>query len=412
MSFSSGSKKCLRKNSLMLKIMNACIVEGRPEMKADNLIVIGATVFFTLLPVSVNAQALDKEELKAEIKEELKEELKSEGGVMGAIQDLLQLSGLIEFGGAWQDVRYADGTDVDQSDLALTTLELTAEAEVNDRAGVGITLLYEDPSFGDETSVDLDVAMLSIGNTEEFPLYFSVGAMYVPFGALLTHFPDDPLIDAPLTLLLGETREKAVLVGVEHRGLSVSGYLFNGDMDETGQDDQIESYGFDANYSCGDEGVWDILIGASYISNLADSDGLAEALAVSSIEEYVSGFDFYLHLGYAGFFFDAEYMTATDNFRPSELATDGQGAEPAVWNFELGYNLGWRGNLEIALKYAGSEESGALGFPEERYGIALNQEIFEGAIVSLAYLNDKYEDDDIDARDQRDVVYGQIAVQF
>ncbi|MFB0520310.1 MAG: LbtU family siderophore porin [Desulfatiglandales bacterium] len=382
-------------------------------MKTHNVIVIGATLFVALFPASVKAQALDKEALKAEIKEELKEELKGEGRT--GIQDRIQLSGLIEFGGAWQDVTYTDGTGLDQSDLALTTVELTAEAEVNDWANVAITLLYEDATFGDETSVDLDAAALSVGNTEEFPVYFSAGAIYVPFGALLTHFPDDPLMDVPLTLLLGETREKALLLGVEHRRLSLSGYLFNGDMDETGQENHIESYGLDAHYSCGDEGVYDILVGISYISNIADSDGLEGLLkdrGVNTIEEYIGGFDIYLHVGYADFFFDVEYMAATDDFKPTELATDGQGAEPAVWNFEFGYNLAWAGNLEIALKYAGSDESGALGFPKERYGIALNQEIFEGAIVSLAYLNDEYEDDDIDGRDNRDVVYGQVAIAF
>jgi hypothetical protein len=382
-------------------------------MKTQDLIAIGTTLFLALFSMSVNAQDLDKEVLKAEIKKELKEELKGEGGVLAGIQDHIQLSGLIEFGGAWQDVKNTDGTSVDQSDLALTTVELTAEAEVNDWATVEITLLYEDPSFGDETSVDLDAAILSIGNTEEFPLYFSAGAMYVPFGALLTHFPDDPLMDVPLTLLLGETREKAVLLGVEHQGFSLSGYLFNGDMDETGQENQVKGYGLDANYSFGDEGVWDILIGASYISNIADSDGLQEALAaVGNIVEYIGGFDAYLHVGYAGFFFDAEYMAATDNFKPTELATNGQGAQPAVWNLELGYNLNWGRNLEIALKYAGSDESGALGFPKERYGIVLNQDILEGTVVSLAYLNDDYEANDSDGRDGRDVVYGQIAMEF
>jgi len=358
------------------------------KMKTRGFAVARATLFLALLSTSVSAQALEE-------------------GL-----NRIRLSGLIEFGGAWQDVKNTDGTSVDQSDLALTTVELTAEAEVNDWATVEITLLYEDPSFGDETSVELDAAILSIAK-EGSPLSFSAGAMYVPFGALLTHFPDDPLIDDPLTLLLGEIREKAVLLGVEHPGFSLSGYLFNGDMDETGQENQVEGYGLDANYSLGDEGVWDILIGASYISNIADSDGLEEALAaVGNIVEYIGGFDAYLHVGYGRFFFDAEYMTATDGFRPTELATDGQGAEPAVWNLELGYNLSWRGNLEIALKYAGSDESGALGFPKERYGIALNQEILEGTVVSLAYLNDDYEVNDVDGRDGRDVVYGQIALEL
>ena len=385
-------------------------------MKKHGWIVFAGTFVLGLFMVTANAQAIDKEALKAEIKKEIKEELKAEGGPLAGIEDRIKFSGLIEFGGAWQDVDYTaghGGGKQDDSDLALTTVELTAEAEVNDWVNVAVTFLYEDATFqeGDEAQVTLDAATLTIGNTEEFPLYLSAGAMYVPFGALLTHFPDDPLVEQPLTLLLGETREKALLVGVEHQAFSVSGYLFNGDMDKTGEDNQIESYGLDANFSFDDEAGFDLLVGASYISNIADSDGLTDALeAAATVKDYVDGFDVYLHVGYAPFFFDAEYMSALDEFEPGELGD--KKAQPAVYNLEAGYNLDWGKNLEIALKYAGSSESDQLGFPEQRYGIALNQEIFDGVIASVAYLHDDYENDDVNGNDDRDMVFAQIAIEF
>lgn len=384
-------------------------------MKKQVCIISTMIFVFGLLIVTANAQELNRDTLKAEIKKELKEEMRGEGGILSRIQEHIRIGGLIEVGAAWQDVEYQDGSSKDESDLCLTTVELGIEAEVNEWVNAGALLLYEDPtSFegeDDETSVDLDEAWVTIGNTEAYPLYFSAGKMYVPFGALLTHFPDDPLIDQPLTLVLGETSEKAALLGVEHQGFSVSGYLFDGDVDEVGEDNHIESYGFDANYSFDDEEGFDLLVGVSYLSNIADSDGLSEE--IDEVEDYVGGFDAYLHVGYADFFVDVEYMTATDDFDPTELATgDGDGAEPAVWNVEVGYNWDWGRNLEIALKYAGSDESEHLGFPEDRYGICLNQEIFESVIVSLAYLNDDFEDDDIDGRDDRDVVYSQIAIEF
>jgi hypothetical protein len=417
-------------------------------MKKKGGIIIFTTIFLVgWLIVTANAQELNRETLKAEIKKELKEEMQAEGGILSKIQEHIQIGGLIEVGAAWQDVEYQDGSSKDDSDLCLTTVELGIEAEVNEWVNAGVLLLYEDPtSFAgddDETSVDLDEATVTIGNTEAYPLYCSAGKMYIPFGALLTHFPDDPLIDQPLTLVLGETSEKAVLLGVEHEGLAVSGYLFNGDVDEYGEDNHIESYGFDANYSFDDEEGFDLLVGVSYLSNLGDSDGFTDAIdgaqdALATeiaeseglteddidlgLKDYVAGFDAYAHVGYAGFFLDVEYMTALD-----ELELGGQYAsedevievstntklEPEVWNVEFGYNWDWGKNLEIALKYATSDEAGALlGFPEDRYGIALNQEIFEGVIVSLAYLNDDFEDDDIDGRDDRDVVYSQVAIEF
>ncbi len=376
-----------------------------------------AFVFLSFFMMTPSAQAIHKDELKAEIKEELKEELKELRGPLAEILGRILFSGYIEFGGAWQDVEYTDGTSVDESDLALTTVELTAEAEINAWVNVEATLLYEDPTsfLGDdveETSVDLDVAILTIGNAEAYPLYFSAGVLYVPFGALLTHFPDDPLIDQPVTLLLGETREKAALLGLEYRDFSLAGYVFNGDVDEAGEENKIESYGFDANYSFEDESGFDMLVGASYISNIADSDGLED---VGTVQDYVDGFDAYLHMGYTGFFLDAEYMTALDEFATAEVSTGAggaDGAQPAVWNIEAGYNFDWGRGLEVALKCASSDESDAVGFPEKRYGICFNQGIFDTVTASLAYLHDEYEDSDVDGRDERDVVFGQIAVEF
>jgi hypothetical protein len=392
-------------------------------MEKHGWMVLAGTFVFGLFMVTANAQALDKEALKAEIKEELKQELRGEGGAVAWVQEHIHLSGLIEVGWAFQDVDHrwnppAEPTENDYSDLALTTVELGVAAEVNDWVNADVLLLYENPTFEAEDQLLIDEATVTIGNTEEFPVYLTAGAMYVPFGALLTHFPDDPLIDVPLTVLLGETREIAALLGIEHHGVSLSAYGFNGDMNEREHNNQIETYGFDGNFSHDNEAGFDVLVGASYISNIAESDGLEAYMGDNNITELwdrVEGCAAYFHLGIAGFFVDAEYMTALSYFTVNEM-TQGSGAkkaEPEVWNCEFGYNLDWGRNLEIALKCAGSAETEALGYPENRYGIALNQEIFEGVIVSVASLYDDYEKRrDANGRDDRKTVYGQLAVEF
>ncbi|MBW1678041.1 MAG: LbtU family siderophore porin [Deltaproteobacteria bacterium] len=369
-------------------------------------------------------------------------ELRAEGS---GIEHRIHLSGLIEVGGVWQDIDYRSGVarpaEENESDLCLTTVELAAEAELNEWVHVHALLLYEDPTFGEETHVEMEEAILTIGNTKEYPVYVSAGKMFVPFGALLTHFPDDPLVHAPLTLLLGETLEKAALVGVEYQGISVSAYAFNGDQDEFGEDNQIESWGCDANFSFDDEAGLDILVGGSYISNILDSDHLSDHLdehwqalvddgTVAStndvgIKDYIDGAAAYLHVGFADFFVEAEYMTLLDEI---DVRGTTAGAtferhkvhhDPEVWNVEVGYNLDWGKNLEIVLKYAGSDEAGYLGFPEKRWGICLNQELFEEVIVSLGYLYDDYESDDVYTkddinyvRDTKDLVFAQIAIEF
>jgi hypothetical protein len=305
---------------------------------------------------------------------------------------------------------------------------LTAEAEVNEWVNAEAVFLYEDFTFEDhETEVEVEEATVTIGNTEQYPLYCTAGKMFVPFGALLTHFPDDPLIDAPVTLVFGETLEKALLVGMEHEGFSVSAYAFNGEADEFEEDNNVESYGVDVNYSMDDGAGLDMLIGGSYISNVTDADGWEEAGEVLEaiatmmfgpipdwgLKDYLPGAAGYLHVGFDGFFIDGEYMTALDEL---ELEIVGVGdvetdLQPAVWNVEAGMDLGK--NLQIVLQYAGSDDAGVLGLPEQRYGVCINKDIFEDVALSLGYLQDDYdEDEDIHGRDQRDLMFAQIAVEF
>ncbi len=342
----------------------------------------------------------------------------------------ISISGLLEFGGAWQDVELVEGDSESESDLAMTTVELHVDAAVGDLVSAESTLLYEDPTFEDgETSLDIDTATIKVGNSEKYPVYFMAGVMYLPFGALFEHFPDDPLIDAPLTLSLGETREKAVLVGYERAGISLAAYLFNGDVEERGEEDHIENFGIDINYSyklllgpheryvkgtkfeIEPENCVNFLAGLSYISNLADSDGLTDAVG-SEIDDYVPGVAAYLRTEYCGYFLEVEYMTALDEFDASELKSGTAGARPSVWNFEAGFNYNWWKNLEVALKYAGSKETEGLGFPESRYGVNFNQELADGITASFGIIHDKYDKDDVNGRDERELLFGQLAVQF
>jgi len=370
-------------------------------------------------------------ELKKTKEASKNEAIKSDDKEFGVFPNSkIAISGLLEFGGAWQHEEFKDGYSESESDLAMTTVELHVDATVGDWFSAESTLLYEDPTFeDDETSLDLDTATIRIGNAERSPLYLMAGVMYVPFGALFEHFPDDPLIDAPLTLSLGETREKAILVGFERSGVSMAAYFFNGDVDERGYEDHIEDFGFDINYSyklllgqheryvkgtkfeIEPENCINFLAGVSYISNLADSDGLTEAIG-SEVIDYIPGFAAYLRTEYCGYFFEAEYMVALDAFDMSELSSGKSGAKPSVWNFEVGFNYNWWRNLEVALKYAGSDEAEGLGFPKSRYGINFNQELFDGVTASVGYIHDNYDKDDVDSRDDRELLFGQLAVEF
>lgn len=395
-------------------------------MKKQLWTVLVAIFVLGLFVVTANAQEMDRESLKAEIMKELKEDMKADAGYVGWIRDHITIGGLLRVGASYQKLKYWDArNDLKESDINMTTVELAVGAEINEWVTGDITFLYEDPTricgrkhHAEDTDVEIDEAIITIGNTDEFPLYFSGGKMYVPFGALLTHFPDDPAMDVPLTLIMGETNEKAALLGVEVEGFGASVYGFNGDIDEVGEDNKIDTYGADAHYALEHEEGLDLLVGVSYISNILDSDNLQDAMkehGYPQIVDYIAAYDAYLHVGFAGFFFDAEYMRSLDDIKQIDYPTlplTKSKSEPTVANFEAGYNLDWGRNLEIVLKYVYTKQAGILGFPDDRYGICLNQDIWDHVVVSLAYLYDDYDRTDIDTKDKRNTVYAQLAIEF
>lgn len=362
-----------------------------------------------------------KEELQALIRDEVRglvpgedywTEKAQELGEKGPI-DKFNFGLLIEAGVVDRD-QNANGED--ENDISLTTVSLSIEAIVNKWVTGETNFLYEDPGFSDDdTSLDVEEGFLTIGNMDEFPVYAKVGNFYVPYGAVLTHFPDDPLMDVPVTLAFGELNEKALLAGFEKWGLSFSAYVFNGSVKKTADDaDAIDSFGFDANYTYESEpNELTLQVGASYLSNLADTNGISDVVP-GTLERLVDGWAAYLSSSWGKFFLDAEYMGALDEFRVAELAEDGRGAEPSVWNIEFGLNHDWWRNLEVAFKIAGSDEAEDLSIPGTRFGVVLNQEIFDNTIWSAGYLNDDFEKDIFDnsTEDQRSTLFTQIAIEL
>ena len=67
-----------------------------------------------------------------------------------------------------------------------------------------------------------------------------------------------------------------MLVGCEHSGLHAPGYVFNGEVDESTNDNTIEDFGFDVNYKAPEDSTVELFTGRSYISNVAE--GLEGAL--------------------------------------------------------------------------------------------------------------------------------------
>jgi len=335
------------------------------------------------------------------------EEKIEQKGVLEKWADKITLSGVIEGEACYEDYDYDDPAedDYDSSDITLATVELGVDVDIIKHVKGHVLFLWEED---DTEPVDVDEGFITLDGEDVVPLYLNVGKLYVPFGNFESHFISDPL-----TLELGETRESALTVGYVNEWMEVSVSAFNGDIDETGEDNHIESYVARASFSVPEELIsnFGITGGVSYISNIADSDGLGDEISEDPegdkyIEDYVEGLSAFLSISYMDkFFFEFEYVGALDEFEDGELSFDGGNEfQPETWNLELAYAATDR--LEVAVKYEGGDDLGDF-LPEDQYGAAVTYGLFENTSLSLEYLHGEFENDD-----ERDLFTTQLAVEF
>jgi len=332
------------------------------------------------------------EERQTEIYHSLAE--KKAAGLGSRITERISLSGLIELEAAAEKIKYADGGSTSSSDLTLATAQLGLVAEVTEKIHGNIVLLHEEGGADlevDEAAVDLDFV----------PLFSRIGRIYVPFGVYSSHFVSDPL-----TLELGETRETAVLIGYGHEFYSVSLFIFNGESDKAGEDNQIDDWGWSIVLTP----VEGVELGGSYLSDLADSD----AELAADYQRRVAGWSTFVTYQHGPFGVVCEMLGATGSFAAADLDenSDGAGDQPLTWNVELSWALDL---VELAARYEGSREF--PGHPERQYGVTASWSPWEHNTLSLEYLRGEFgsgfsRDGDGNILDTRDLVTAQWAVVF
>jgi hypothetical protein len=103
-----------------------------------------------------------------------------------------------------------------------------------------------------------------------------------------------------------------------------------------------------------------------------------------------------------------EYVGALDNFKAGEIydAADPKEREPSAWNVELG--VGIIDNLELAVRYGGSDDGGADFLSESQYGAVLNWGFYKNTNLALEYLYGEFEDD----VQETDSFIAQLAIEF
>ena len=320
---------------------------------------------------------------------------KKEAGLNSSITDRLTFSGLLEVEAAAEKLHLAAGSSVAASDLAVATVQLGLGAKVNEAVSSNIIVLFEEDASAlavDEASIDL----------VQGPWSARIGRQYLPFGVYNSHFISDPL-----TLALGETRETALLAGYSREHLSLSAFLFNGDVDKSNAGDHLGDWGASLllTPTAGFE------VGGSFLSDLADSD----AGLLSTYESRVGGWSTFAVLEQGPFGVSAEILGALKNFAAADLDSNGDagGDRPLAWNLEVAWTP--MEQVELAARYEGSSEF--AGQPERQYGVSASWSPVEHVSLALEYLRGTFDhafgvDADGNILDKRDLVTAQLAVAF
>lgn len=309
----------------------------------------------------------------------------------------ISLSGLVEVEAGYIDVESDDpAVDGDESDLVLATVELGIDVDFIKHVSGHVLLLWEED---DTEELVVDEGFIRLDGEDVVPLYLQAGKMYVPFGNFDSHFISDPL-----TLELGETRESAAVIGYANDLFDLAFGVFNGDVDEEGKDNHLDSFVASAVYTMPEGAVagLELAAGISWISNIADSDALGDEIG-DEISDQVGGLGAFVTATLnERWTLIAEYVGALDEFEAGELADEK--LEPKTWNFELGCAV--TDALTVAARYEGGDDLGEL-LPDSQYGVVASYGLFENTTLALEYLHGEFENDD-----EQDLVTAQLAFEF
>ncbi len=334
-------------------------------------------------PFAVADQAQEIQSLKDRIEKLEAKKGSTEGGSWA---DRVTISGLIEIEASYED----PDSGLSSSDLVVATAELGVEAAVTDEISTNIVLLHEE----DDTDLEVDVATISY-QADGSAFSFVVGQEYVPFGVYET-----ALVNDTLALEIGETRETAFIVNYEAGLFTGSLYIFNGDQDE---DDKDTLQNFGASIGVNSESF---SLGADYISNLADSDGLQENdYGYDAGEDAVAGASFHASASLGNVTLMTEYLTALDEF-----ANDGNDSEPNAFQVEAAVELG---AITYAVSYQETDEAVFLELPEERISVGLSTEVLGGLGLGIQFQHDEdYSAADGGSDEDTDSIVIQLAAEF
>ena len=287
-------------------------------------------------------------------------------------------------------------------DLTLGSSELDIAAVLNESVEAYMSLVYDEspPDVGGQrlsnSSVDLNMGFVNIGNLDKTPFYFTGGQLYVPFGRFAT-----AMVSAPLTMIMARTKSRPFIFGYkskEDTGPFAAVYGFRSDtsVGSSGIGGVNLGYIFDMSYFNGE-------IGGSFISSIDDAGGMqftgsAPGTTFGGFSSITNGNEAVRNTPAAGvhanlrvdrFNFTAEWVGVTGPFRAQDLSFNGRGAQPQAVQLEAGVTFKtFDKPASVALGYQWSKDTLALNLPAQRIAGVYNISIWKDTVESIEYRHD------------------------
>lgn len=293
-----------------------------------------------------------------------------------------KLEGQTAYGSTYQGSRSAD--------VSFSGAELDTYVQGNSWVSGYMALDYDPDERRDGSRLFMNRAFITIGNLSQFPLYASIGQVYVPFGRY-----SSLMVTTPVTQALVRTRARTLTLGYQQTGssaLHTEVYAFQGLTNNLpSRSNQSNEWGTDIGYEFNNGGLMSGEVGAGYISNLADSQGM-QARVFSNTENLrhrVPALNVYGTLAINPVVFLAEYAGAVKSFDVNDISFANQGARPTAFHTEASYTFKTGSKpSSIGVGYGHTSQALAVGLPQDRYSVFYNVDIWRDTNLALEYRHD------------------------
>jgi len=287
------------------------------------------------------------------------------------------------------------------NDITLGSNELDVAAILNDSVEAFMSLAYDEspPNIGPRvtnSSIDLNLGFVNIGNLDKTPLYFTAGQLYAPYGRY-----SSAMISAPLTMILARTKTRPFILGYKSQGASgpyaaVYGFISETTLKRSDVGGLNMGYIFSSDTASGD-------IGVGLIGSITDSQGMqwtgslpyttfggfASPTNGSEAVNEVPGLNIHGNVSFDRYSLTAEWVGAARAFQPQALSFNGAGAKPSAWQLEAGVTFKtFDKPASFALGYQQSNETLALNLPHQRISGVMSISLWKDTVESLEYRHD------------------------